>query len=81
MKEYTAKKEYMILQGHVSTQVLLSLSRVGSTLQAIDPLIVVQAVHCSIDQKEQVPLVSGIQDITVGGAESRTIAACGKGRS
>ena len=56
MKEYTAKKEYMILQGHVSTQVLLSLSKVDSTLQAIDPLNVVQAVHYSIDQKEQVPL-------------------------
>ena len=28
----------------------------GLTLQAIDSLFVVQAVHCSIDQKEQVPL-------------------------
>ena len=28
------------------------LSKVGSTLQAIDSLIVVQAVHCSIGQKE-----------------------------
>ena len=46
----------MILQGHVSTQVLLSLSKVGSTLQAIDSLIVVQATHYSIGQKEQVPL-------------------------
>ena len=56
MKDHTAMKEDMTLQGHVSTQVLLSLSKVGSTLQAIDSLIVVQAVDCSIDQKEQVPL-------------------------
>ena len=32
MKEHTAKKEDMILQGHVSTQVWLSLSKTGSTL-------------------------------------------------
>ena len=56
MKEHTAMKEDMILQDHVSTQVLLSLSKVGSTLQAIDSLIVVRAIHCSIGQKEQVPL-------------------------
>ena len=40
----------MILQGHVSIQILLSLSKVEPSLQVIDSLNVVQAVHYSIVQ-------------------------------